>query len=184
MNKNIERKNVGWEDVEGCVARNLVIKCPCKDEDDSDFIELIFKISEACAQEKIDQLVRFLYDNYPEIFWEYVEKRKVIFINDRFYDETLAKFLIEIIPDIFPDCRFSIDLTKMPEITRFRLYEEGYESNIDEPIEIEVEVDTNEFIGDMVKIEKIINWLEGKTGFNVAVTNYSIKRDIKVKGIK
>jgi len=182
MNENIERKNVEWKYDEYLIDRRLVIRCPRKGN--GDLIEMSILINELCAPEQFNQLVRFLYKAYPEIFWEYVEWLKGICINDRFCDEILVKFLIEIIPDIFPDCHFSIDLTKMPKRPKNVLYEKDNVSTIEEPIEVEVDNIDSIKHGDAVEIEQIINWLQKKTGFNVAVTNYSIKRNIKVKGIK
>jgi len=172
----MEQKNVQWEDAEDDKERKLVIDCPC--EDGSDSIEMMITIYERYVDKELDQLVRFLYNNYPEVCWEYIEEMREFLYGDAFFGETIVKFLIEIIPDIFPDCHFSIDLSKMPETL-----EEDSESNISKAIEIDVEVVTIESIVEVADIKPIINWLEEKTGFDVILTKCFIQSNFKVNGI-
>ena len=130
------------------------------------------------AYEKFNQVVRFLYNNYPDVCWEYIEEMREIFYDHVSFNEAVVKFLIEVIPDIFPDCHFSVDLSKMPEIL-----EEDNESGISKAIEIDAEVVTIESIGEVADIKEIIDWLEEKTGFDVILTKCFIQSNFKVNGI-
>lgn len=199
-----KRKNVQWEfDQIHFLDRNLVITCPYFSDSLCD--EIVFKMNANCRPEKIVSIIKFLYENYPDVCWEYITEMRKLFYNQLFYCEEFIKFLFDVIPDIPPELNFSINILKMPtepkypipseeqlekqnanfpDIEQIHFDKDIYGNPVKKPIVIEIEVDTVDFLPDSSEIKRIIKWLEEKSGFYFFLTDLSIMRIIRVVGME
>jgi len=117
------------------------------------------------------RLIRLLYENYNETFWQYVEEIKKSNYKKytKYFDKDFNTFLFDIFSRSFWDIIEEFHLLKMPDYVSENTIPIDRDSILNDPLVIGFTLISLDELERLDEIKEYFQWIEQKTGLSIEI---------------